>query len=271
MTAGSTSSWDSTLRILCERGDYILTEEYSFSTALDTAAALGVRAVAVKMDEQGMLPESLDEVVAKWDERLRGARKPRVIYTIPSGQNPTGATQGVERRKAIYRVAQKHDLIIVEDEPYYFLQMQPYTAASHEPVPPPKTHEEFLKALTPSFLSLDVDGRVLRLESFSKIIAPGSRIGWVVGSEQFIERYQRHQEATTQSPSGFSQILLFKLLDEHWGHSGFFDWLIHIRVEYTTRRDSMLQACEQYLPSEIASWVPPSAGMFVSHSHSRSK
>lgn len=264
MTAGSTSGWDATLRVLCERGDYILTEEYAFSSALETAAPLGIRPAAVKMDEQGMLPESLDEVVSNWDESIRNARKPRVIYTVPSGQNPTGATQGVERRKEIYRVAQKHDLFIVEDEPYYFLQMQPYTAAGTESAPPPKTHDEFLKALLPSFLSLDVDGRVLRLESFSKIIAPGSRTGWITGAEQLIERFERQLETSTQTPSGMSQIILFKLLDEHWGHAGFFDWLIHIRMGYTARRESMLRACEQYLPTEIASWVPPSAGMFVS-------
>jgi aromatic amino acid aminotransferase I len=259
MTVGSTYSWDATLRVLCERGDYILTEEYSFVSAMETAAPLGIKAAAVKMDEQGLRADALDEVLTNWDEKARGARKPHLLYTVPSGQNPTGATQSAERRAEVYKVCQKHDVYIVEDEPYYFLQMQPYKANA----PPPSSRDEFLKLLLPSFLKLDVDGRVLRLDSFSKVLAPGSRVSWIVGAEQLLERFMRHFETSVQNPSGFSQIPLFKLLDEEWGHSGYLDWLIHLRLEYTRRRDDMLRACEKYLPQEITSWVPPSAGMFV--------
>ncbi|KAJ9223575.1 hypothetical protein DTO271D3_5883 [Paecilomyces variotii] len=262
MTAGSTASWDAALRIFCEKGDYILMEEYTFSSALETALPHGIKAVGVKMDEEGLLPESLDEILTNWDEKARGARRPHLLYTVPSGQNPTGATQSLERRKAVYKVAQKHDVYIVEDEPYYFLQMQPYTGADGPEVPPPATHEDFLKALIPSFLSLDVDGRVLRFESFSKVIAPGSRVGWIVASEQVVERFVRHFETSTQNPSGISQIVLFKLLEEQWGHGGYLDWLIDLRMQYTKRRNAMLHACEQYLPKEIASWIAPAAGMF---------
>ena len=250
--------------MLCERGDYILTEEYTFSSAVETALPQGVKAMPVKMDEQGLVPESMDDILSNWDEQARGARKPFVLYTIPTGQNPTGATQLVERRKTVYKVAQKHDVFIIEDEPYYFLQMQPYTGADAAPVPPPANHEEFIKSLIPSFLSLDVDGRVLRFESFSKIIAPGSRVGWVVGSEQIVERFIRTSEVSSQNPSGISQLVLFKLLDEHWGHSGFLDWLINLRMQYTNRRNALVQACEKLLPTDIASWTPPAAGMFVS-------
>lgn len=263
MTSGSTSAWDSALRVFCERGDFILMEEYTFSSALETVLPLGVKAVPVPMDEQGLLPDSLDEILTNWDETARGARKPFILYTIPTGQNPTGATQGLERRKAVYQVAQKHDIYIVEDEPYYFLQMQPYTADGQS-VPPPATNEEFFKSLIPSYLSLDVDGRVCRLESFSKVISPGSRVGWIVASEQIIERFVRLFEVSTQNPSGISQIVLFKLLDEHWGHSGYFDWLINLGVQYTHRRNIIVQACEQFLPTEIAHWIAPAAGMFVS-------
>lgn len=260
MTVGSTMAWDAALRILCERGDYILAEEYAFSSALETAGPLGIRIAAVKIDEQGLIPESMDEVLSNWDEKARGAAKPHLVYIVPSGQNPTGATQSAERRAEVYKVCQKHDIFIVEDEPYYFLQMQPYKADT----PPPSTREEFLKVLLPSFLKMDVDGRVLRLESFSKVLSPGSRVGWVVGPEQIIERFARHFEVSSQNPSGFSQLCFFKLLDEEWGHAGFFDWLMHLRLQYTHRRDSLLDASEKYLPREVVSWVPPSAGMFVS-------
>jgi aromatic amino acid aminotransferase I len=225
---------------------------------------MGLRCAPVKMDEGGLLPESLDEVLSNWDEAARGARKPFLLYTIPCGQNPTGSTQTAERRQEVYKVAQKHDVIIVEDEPYYYLQMQPYKGKDTPPDPPPANTEQFLKALLPSYLSMDVDGRVVRLESFSKVVAPGSRVGWVVASAQLIDRYIRYFEYATQNPSGVAQLMLYKLLDESWGHDGYFKWLINLRMEYTHRRNVILDACEKYLPRSVASWNPPAAGMFVS-------
>ncbi|TKA78114.1 hypothetical protein B0A49_01798 [Cryomyces minteri] len=262
MTIGSTSALDMALRMFTQRGDFILSEEYTFATAVETAAPMGVRVVGVKMDEQGLLADSMDEILSTWDERARGARKPFVLYTVPTGQNPTGATQGLQRRKDIYRIAQKHDLYILEDEPYYFLQMQPYTGQNAPPVPPPTSHAAFLSALVPSLLSMDTDGRVMRMDSFSKVVSPGSRCGWITASAQVVERYMKHADVSTQGPSGMSQLILFKLLDEHWDHAGYLDWLIHIRLAYTRRRDVILAACEAHLPRDIVSWKPPMAGMF---------
>lgn len=183
---------------------------------------------------------------------------------MPTGQNPTGATQGVQRRKDIYAVAQKHNLYIIKDEPYYFLQMQPYAGQGAPALPPPATRTEFLDSLLPSYLSMDVDGRVMRMDSFSKVLAPGARCGWITASEQMVDRYSRHSEVGTQGPSGVSQLMLFKLLDEHWGHGVYLDWLVHLRIGYTQRRDVILDACEKWLPKEVVSWKPPVAGMFVS-------
>jgi aromatic amino acid aminotransferase I len=263
LSVGSTSALDQTYRIFCERGDYVLSEEYTFASAVETALPLGIRFVGVKVDDQGLLPESMDEILTNWDVQARGARKPRLLYTVPSGQNPTGATQGTARRQALYKVAQKHDIYIIEDEPYYFLQMQPYTGPDAAPVPPPANNEAFLKALIPTYLSMDVDGRVMRMDSFSKVIAPGTRVGWITASEQIVERFVRHNECSNQNPSGISQLVLYKMLDEGWGHGGYLQWLINLRLEYTRRRDVILAACEKYLPKEIVSWNPPAAGMFV--------
>ena len=141
--------------------------------------------------------------------------------------------------------------------------MDPYKGPGASPVPPPANHDEFLRALVPSFVKLDVDGRVIRLDSFSKVLAPGSRTGWVVLCEQLAERMVRHNEVSIQNPAGFSQIILYKLLDEQWGHAGYLDWLIHMRAEYTNRRNVLLDACHKYLPNSIVCWVPPAAGMFV--------
>lgn len=264
LSVGSTSALEQAYRIFCERGDYILSEEYTFASAVETALPLGIKFAAVKMDAEGLLPESMDELLTNWDPTTRGARKPRVLYTVPSGQNPTGATQGTARRQAIYKVAQKHDIYIFEDEPYYFLQMQSYTGPNGLAAPPPKNNDEFLKALIPTYLSMDTDGRVMRMDSFSKVIAPGTRVGWITASEQIVERFIRHNECSVQNPSGLSQLVLYKLLDESWGHDGYLKWLINLRLQYTKRRDAILNACEKFLPKNIVSWNPPAAGMFVS-------
>ncbi|CAO2656826.1 Nn.00g056290.m01.CDS01 [Neocucurbitaria sp. VM-36] len=262
MSIGSTSATDMALRMFTRPGDVMLSEEYTFSAFVETARPMGVRVCGVPVDSEGLIPEEMDHILSTWDVNARGARKPHLLYTVPTGQNPTGATQSGDRRRALYKVCQKHDVFIIEDEPYYFLQMQPYTGPNAPDIPPPSSHSDFLKSLVPSYLSMDTDGRVMRLDSFSKVISPGSRIGWVTASQEVVEKYAKHADVSTQGSSGISQLVLFKLLDEHWGHSGYLDWLIHIRLEYTKRRDTILSACVKYLPTEVMSWKPPMAGMF---------
>jgi len=118
--------------------------------------------------------------------------------------------------------------------------MQPYTGPDAPAAPLPATNEDFLKTLIPTYLSMDVDGRVMRMDSFSKVIAPGTRVGWITASEQIIERFVRHNECSNQNPSGISQLVLYKILDESWGHDGYLQWLINLRLQYTNRRDVCL-------------------------------
>ena len=252
-----------------KRGDYILAESYTYCSAMEAALPQGVKSIALPMDSEGLIPSALEDTLDTWDPSAHNnASKPFILYTIPTGQNPTGATQSEQRRREIYKIAQRHDLYIIEDEPYYFLQMQPYTGPDTPPVPAPASHEELLSSLVPSYLSMDTDGRVMRLDSFSKVIAPGMRTGWIVASEQVVERFVRHAEVSVQNASGVSQLVLFKLLEESWGHSGYLDWLVHMRVEYSARRDIICSACEKWLPKQVIAWDPPMAGMFVSLSSS---
>ncbi|PYH91389.1 aromatic amino acid aminotransferase [Aspergillus ellipticus CBS 707.79] len=262
MTVGSTSALEQTVRMLCDvnRKDSILTEEYTFATALETLLPLGIKAFGVQMDSEGLLPASMDRILSEWNEVARGARKPHVLYTVPSGQNPTGATQSLQRRREIYAVCQKHDIYIIEDEPYYYIQMPAYKAAAE---PPSTRVEDFLTQLVPAYLSIDTDGRVLRMDSFSKVLVPGSRLGWITASAQIVQRYQRHAEVANQGPSGFSQIMLWKLLDETWGHEGYLRWLMDLRSQYTSRRNMLLSVCDEFLPRDVVSWTPPSSGMFL--------
>ncbi|KAJ5624258.1 Pyridoxal phosphate-dependent transferase major region subdomain 2 [Penicillium lagena] len=244
-------------------GEYILTEEYTFAAFLETAIPLGYRFCGIKMDQHGILQEDLDHVLSNWDEAARGAKKPTLLYTIPTGQNPSGATAPIQRRREIYEVARCHNLYILEDDPYYYIQLPPYVDGEDiEPVPDPKTVEEFRDSLIPTYLSLDTDGRVFRMDSFSKIIAPGVRMGWVVASDQVVERMTRAHEVSVQNPSGFSQIAVFKLLHDSWGQLGLAKWLTYLRHEYTKRRNVMYGACAKYLPDDLVGWEPPRAGFF---------
>lgn len=257
VSIGNTEAWDSTLRTFVTEGDAILVEEFSFSSALECAQAQGAITVPVAMDAEGMVPEALEKQLDQWV-----GPKPKLLYTICTGQNPTGSCLSKERRKAIYEIACKHDFIIIEDEPYYFLQMEPYIEdESKREGKKVHNHEEFVKALAPSFLSMDVEGRVIRLDSFSKILAPGIRIGWIIGQADLLERYVRLHEVSIQCPAGLTVSLTNGVLQK-WGQSGYLDWLIGLRAEYTHKRDVAIDAVRDFFPKEVISYVPPVAGMF---------
>ena len=140
--------------------------------------------------------------------------------------------------------------------------MEPYTGEDHPTYTVPGTAKELLASLIPSLLSLDVDGRVIRLDSLSKVLAPGSRLGFITASTQLIERFIRHVEVSSQAPSGFSQSIVYQLLAQHWGHEGFFQWLIYLRSEYTKRRDVCCRAIDKYVPKSVMEYTVPAAGMF---------
>lgn len=253
LTCGTTSALDILFRVLCNPGDHILVESYTYAGTIQALKPLGVSMFSIDMDEHGLMPTDLDAKLHSWDETK--GRKPFVLYTIPSGQNPTGVTQSLERKRAIWEVAERHDLIIIEDDPYYFLQLTNSTSCL-EP-------DDYLQSLTPSYLSLDTSGRVLRLDATSKILAPGLRAGWLTGPSQLINKFLNYTEYSTVAPSGPSQIMLYKLLDQTWGHEGFLRWFMHLSKQYRQCRDVLLQACEQYLPKPLCRWNIPDVGMFI--------
>ncbi|RAK98556.1 PLP-dependent transferase [Aspergillus ibericus CBS 121593] len=209
--------------------------EYTYPGALEGARQLDLHVHGIQMDREGARADDLARLLDTWD--LARGLKPRLHYMIPSGQNPTGTTQSLARRREIYQVAEEHDLLVIEDDPYYFLRAGT------------RGEESDRNARVPSYVSLDKSGRVVRLDSTSKILAPGLRVGW--------------QEVSTVSVTGPSQWMTWKLLDECWGHQGFLDWLDSLSLEYRFRRDILLDACNRYLPKEICSWVEPVYGMFL--------
>jgi len=209
------------------------------------------------MDDNGLIPEELAQTLRTWDDSKED--RPNVLYTIPSGHSPTGATQPLERKKAIHKVAEEYDLIIIEDDPYYFLR----TECSHQTAPDSNDIEAYLSSLPQSFLSLDHSGRVVRLDSTSKILAPGLRAGWVTSSNEIIDKFISYQEVGPVAMSGPTQLTLWDLLDAKWGHRGFIAWLQHLSLQYRARLDIALEACDKYLPKDVCQWSPPQNGMFL--------
>lgn len=193
-----------------------------------------------------------------------------------TGQNPTGGTLSIERRKALYALCQKYDVIIIEDEPYWNLQfpsayaMEARRASSQLEGPYNQNYNAngrssgyaFLDSLVPSYLSIDTEGRVVRLDTFSKTIAPGSRLGWITAQPAIIERLARITEVTTQQPSGFVQSMVagmimgkqdddsgtratMKVDGSGWQMDGWVRWLEGLRGGYEKRMNSMCKILEE--------------------------
>ncbi|EFY84402.1 putative secondary metabolism biosynthetic enzyme [Metarhizium acridum] len=257
LTCGSTSAIEMVLRMFCNRGDWILTEAFTYPGTLMASRAQGLGTLGIGMDGDGLMPDELDARLRNWDTS-RG-RKPFVLYTIPSGHNPTGITQSTARKRAVYQVAERHDLLILEDDPYFFLRLNELPSPDRPSCP----LGNFQKSLPTSYLSLDKSGRVIRVESTSKILAPGLRCGWLTASRQVVDMFANFAEVGPSSPSGPSQVMLYKLLVESWGPEGFAGWLNHLSGEYKLRRDVMVAACDEYLPREVCAWTAPTHGMFL--------
>jgi len=190
-------------------------------------------------------------------------------------------------------------VIIVEDDPYFFLQEGLYIPKSRRANSnniSTGDEESYVSSLEPSFLKFDYQGRVIRLDTFSKTIAPGSRLGWFTCSPLFAERFERQGETTTQAPCGFGTSLVTQLLT-HWEYKGYIRWLRGLGTQYRLRRDHLIdclddefdlqlssarnglwEGCDYYLASAkssstqmsekvssktMFSFVPPTSGMFV--------
>ncbi|THH28413.1 hypothetical protein EUX98_g5776 [Antrodiella citrinella] len=261
---GNTDGLTRAFLTLLNPGDVLLTEEWTYPSALASAQPIGCKAVPVAMDGQGMKSDALEKILSEWDEQGRGAKRPRVMYTIPIGQNPGGTTMSISRKQEIYDLCVKYgqsatlfitsntetqselDVIIVEDDPYYFLQMKEYKLQSERATASSSKHDgaEFIASLAPTYLKIDVQGRVIRLDTFSKTIAPGSRLGFFTCNPLFAERLERQGETSTQAPCGFGQSLITQLLTT-WGYEGYVRWLHGLAIQYEIRRNYLLDSLSE--------------------------
>lgn len=261
ISCGSTSAIDLIFQILCDPGDLILAEQFTYPGTLAAAKSQGLSVIHVAMDDEGLSATDLDRTLSTWSPP-QGA-KPQVLYMVPTGQNPTGCTQSNTRRAEIYRIAEEHDLLIIEDDPYYFLQLRSYLNNANYQENMRQQNDEYIATLPMSYLSLDRSGRVIRLDSTSKILAPGLRCGWITACSQVMSKILARTEVSTVAPNGPSQLMLVKLLRQQWDHAGLFSWLRRLSARYHERRDVLLRACERYLPTPMCSWKVPAEGMFV--------
>jgi len=164
LTCGNTDGFYKASQLVLDghRGDKMLVEQFSYMTATQSVIPFNIEVVPVTVDSEGINTNgagSITDVLENWDTLRRGKR-PSVLYTVPTGQNPTGGTLSLERRKEVYAVCQKYDVIIIEDDPYWYLQ--------YSNVGKGLSGHEFLSSLVPSYITIDIDGRVMRLDTFSK-------------------------------------------------------------------------------------------------------
>lgn len=233
VTVGSQQALDLVTRIFCDPGDVVLCEAPSYVGALGVFTAYQCDVRHVETDADGLVPSALD---AALDALAQQGRRAKLLYTVPTFSNPSGATTTVQRRRAIVEVCARWDVLILEDNPYGLL--------GFEAEPPP------------SLFSLDPD-RVIYLGTFSKTFAPGLRVGWAVAPHAVRDKLVLAQEAATLCPPTFGQAVIVRYLQRH-------DWMQQIkdfRTLYHERRDAMLDALAEYLPT--ASWNDPSGGFYV--------
>ncbi|THH29080.1 hypothetical protein EUX98_g5108 [Antrodiella citrinella] len=256
LTLGNGDGVAKIFRLLGDPGDHFLADEFSFSSLTNAPLSHGINWVPVRIDGGGLIPEELERILSNWDSESQGKR-PHVLYTVPCGQNPTGSTLSLERRQRIYDIAQRFDIIIVEDDPYYYLQ--------YDPLDFDDSMADAPFNFIPSFLSMDIDGRVMRVDSFSKIMAPGMRLGWITSNPLFHESLVHMTDSSTHHPHAFGQIFITEMLSQAgWQISGFDRWVRSLRLEYQRRRDVFMRAFLRDVASTgLASADFPEAGMFV--------
>lgn len=237
ITTGSQEGMDLLCSVLLNDGDTIIVEAPTYPGALHAMRNRGARFLSVPCDKDGMMVELLPEII---EQGRKDGHKIKFIYCIVNFQNPSGATLSVERRKRLLEIAEQYDLIIFEDDPYGHLR---YTGE----------HKPTIFALDEGNKS----GRVVYACSFSKICAPGTRVAWIVGDPELMNRLVMIKQGTNLCTSVVSQAIVYEYC--RLGHLDGF--LPKIVAHYGKKRDAMDAAFKEYLPSN-AKYHTPDGGFF---------
>ena len=243
LTSGSQQALDLIGRLLINPGDKVLTERPTYLGALQAWAAYQARYVTVPIDQDGMRTDLLEEA-------LRSG--PKFMYILPNFQNPGGVTLSLERRMKLIWMAEEYGVPIVEDDPYGQLRY------SGDHLPP-------LVVLDCDHLESRAcdghgyfDGNVIYTSTFSKTLAPGLRLGWIVAPVEVIKRCVQCKQGMDLHTSSLIQMIAYEV-----ARDGFLEQHVRrIRQVYTHRRDVMLAAMERYFPEEVQ-WTRPAGGLFL--------
>jgi DNA-binding transcriptional MocR family regulator len=231
VTSGSQQGLDLSGKLLLDEGDVVLCESPSYLGALSAWNVMRPRWVEVATDDDGMDPASLDE-------KLRAHPNAKAIYVIPSFQNPSGRTWSLERRRRFMDLVERHDVWVVEDNPYGELR--------------------FEGAPIPSLKSLDRRGRVIALGTFSKVFCPGLRVAWVAAEAPVVEKLVILKQGADLQTATLAQLQVNRYLEENDLDAD----IARILPVYRERRDAMLAALDAEMPAGVR-WTRPQGGLFL--------
>ncbi len=235
VTTGGQQVIDLVCKTLIDPGDVIVAEGPTYPGAVPTFGAYEADVVQIEMDADGMRVDLLEQAL---DRLERDGRTPKFIYTVPTFQNPAGVTMSLERRHRLIRLATQRELLVLEDNPYGLLR---YDGA---PLPP--------------LYALDRGEYVIYLGTFSKILAPGLRLGWAAAPGPVLEKLSLGKQGTDLCSSTFGQHFVV----EYFARRDWRDLIAALRALYRGRRDTMLDALAEHFPRE-AEWTRPAGGLFI--------
>lgn len=230
IVAGGLETMNLVCQVFINPGDVILVEAPTFVHCVEIFEMFQAKCVSVEMDDNGIILEDLEEKIKKYN--------PKIIYVIPTFQNPSGRTLSVERRKAIAEMGSKYDVLVLEDDPYRELRY------SGEDLPPIKY--------------FDKTGHTIYANSFSKIFSPGSRLGFVYASPEIIDKIFDAKTATNSQTNGIAQVLCAEFFKRGY----YEEHLEKVRAIYKERRDVMIECIDKFLP-EGTKRVFPDGGLFT--------
>ena len=239
VTSGSQQALDLIAKLLINRGDRILVECPTYLGALQAFDLMGAEYVSVPTDTHGIQTCNMEQA-------LRSG--PKFMYILPNFQNPGGVTLSRSRREQLVTLSDKYGIPIIEDDPYGQLRYE-------------GEHVAPLVVLDRTNLARDTDyklGNVIYLSTFSKVLAPGLRVAWIVAPPDVIAKLVQIKQSTDLHTSMFTQMVIYEA-----ARDGFIDEHVKlIRSIYKERRDAMLQALNDYFPPEV-SWTKPHGGLFL--------